>query len=134
MEQNMEQDDMDQQNTIDPTDHELAGNQVSQVTHFSFLHPSGNESEVDGMHYVINVGGRTIQVYIVEGDQVQLVRAGDGPGISSENMLTLSTFNDGFGALVDQQHMELSDVQDHLVRAAEAMKDSFNISQSFLTS
>lgn len=128
----MEQDNMDQENIIDQTERELDGNPATLVTHFEFLHPPGNDLEVSGLHYTINADGKNIQVYIVRGDGVTLVQGGVGQ--ASENSLTTSTSADSFGALVDLQHTELANIQDHLVRAAEAMADSFNISQSFLKS
>jgi hypothetical protein len=118
----------EEKNIIDPPD-AVAGNMpVNGVTHFSFLHPPGGEvTEVTGLHYTINANGRTLQVYIVQGEVDEV------GGMMSGNM-ALTNSGDSFSALVDQQHIELADIQDHLVRAAAAMSDAFNISQSFLKS
>jgi len=118
-------DDMDQQNVIDPPDRELEGIQVNHVTHFGFLHPPGDLNHVNGLHYTVNAGGRIIQVYIVEGEQGMM-------GQMSQNTMTFSDHGETFGTLVDQQHEELAKVQDHLVSAAVGMTDVFNISHSFL--
>lgn len=128
----MDEDNINIENTIDQPDRAMEGNPTTMVTHFSFLHPPGNELEVNGMHYTIDADGQPIQVYIVRGDQVQLVQGGVGQ--ASANSLAIANSGENFGALVDQQHNQLADVQDHLVRAAEAMVDSFSISQSFLKS
>jgi hypothetical protein len=118
---------MEEKNIKDLSEAEADNRPVTEVTHFAFLHPPGDAIEVNGLHYTINAGGRNLQVYIVEGEVEQV-----GGLMSGSLMLTDS--GDNFGALVDQQHPELADIQDHLVRAAAAMVDSFNISQTFLKS
>lgn len=128
----MDKDDINAENIIDQPDRAIEGNPTTMITHFSFLHPPGNDMEVNGLHYTIDADGNPVQVYIVRGDQVQLVQGGMAQ--ASENSMALASSGENFGALVDQQHAQLADVQDHLVRAAEAMMDSFSISQSFLKS
>lgn len=133
----MEQDSFDMQNVIDPPDMMMAagGDPVAQVTNFAFLHPPGSITEVRGLHYSVNAGGRNFQVYIVEGEDSMASQLSGGMGASVSGAgLTLTNTGDSFGALLDQQHVELAEIQDHIAKAAGSVAQVFNISQSFLTS